>query len=502
MTASSRGKSPLLAAHELFLSLKYLRSRFSSIAALLAVTFGVAVILIVLSIMGGYIEVLKETLRGQESHLMLVGKYGSNTFPVTQVVELEEAIRAVPNVKGTAPFIETLAMYKWLQLNPCQLRGIEPRSETEVSDIGRYVLRTHELELVLQERQRQVQAQENDRENKSAIKKPVAMVEAILRDRARQPLSADEIANVFEPEFQAEILRERNPATLALLKGRPLPAMLVGIHFLLENKMRLGEAVQIGTVKPGRQDQGAEQLASEQFVVVGAFRTGDYDFDSRAAFVNVNLLKNLLGLFDPDTFSYRYQGVRIALKDLKHSDATQAEVEKVVAGIAPHLRVISWEQLKGNTLMAVLIEKWVIYFLLVLLMSFTGCMVLLMLLLTVIEKTRDMGVLLALGATPASIVRIFLSNGLTLVGAGTMTGLVLGYTFCHYINPLHDWIHDTTGWRLFPPEIYHMDRIPITFNMLDVLLSIAPPLILGFLSSLIPAIWAARRDPIKAIHYE
>ena len=119
-----------------------------------------------------------------------------------------------------------------------------------------------------------------------------------------------------------------------------------------------------------------------------------------------------------------------------------------------------------------------------------------------IEKTRDMGVLLALGATPGGVVRIFLANGLMIVAAGTLLGLAIGYLFCVYINPIHDWIQATTGWRLFPAEIYHMDRIPITFQLGDVLLSIAPPVVLGFLSSLIPAVWASRRDPIKAIHYE
>jgi lipoprotein-releasing system permease protein len=89
-----------------------------------------------------------------------------------------------------------------------------------------------------------------------------------------------------------------------------------------------------------------------------------------------------------------------------------------------------------------------------------------------------------------------------LSAAGTVLGLILGYLFCAYINPIHDWVYVTTGLRLFPAEIYHMDRIPIAYHPVDVILSISPPILLGFLASLVPAIWASRRDPIKAIHYE
>ena len=125
-----------------------------------------------------------------------------------------------------------------------------------------------------------------------------------------------------------------------------------------------------------------------------------------------------------------------------------------------------------------------------------------MLLLTVIEKTRDVGVLLSLGANPSGVSSIFLYNGLAICVVGTLAGLTLGISFCEYINPLHDWLYKTFGYQFFKPEIYHMDRIPIAFQPLDIFLSTVPPVIIGLLASLIPALWAPRRDPIKAIQYE
>ena len=83
-----------------------------------------------------------------------------------------------------------------------------------------------------------------------------------------------------------------------------------------------------------------------------------------------------------------------------------------------------------------------------------------------------------------------------------LNNLLGGYYFCEYINPIHDWVYHVTNVRLFSPDVYDMDRIPIAYRLWDLFLSIAPALALGFCASLMPAIWASRRDPIKALHYE
>jgi len=488
-------REPFFPYYELHLSLRYLRSRFSSVAALLSVTFGVAVILIVLSIMGGYMLVLRQIIRGQESDIIV----GSFPFGVTDVVELEERIRGVENVEATAPFIETLAMYRSGRFNPCQLRGISPAKQVLVSSLGQYVLRPAELDRVLADLEIGAPAG-------AAVsaglpppprRQPTRRIDETLFDPAREALRPEEVEHFFDADFGRDLLQKRNPSMIAALAGEvPSPA-LVGIHMLLDQQVFLGQIITIVTVKPGESEPIEEML-----LVAGAFKTGDYEADSQAMYVDVDMLKNLLGLFDPELNSYRYSGVRVKVKDSSRTDETVLKIREALEPDRFDLLVCRSEQLKSTLLQAVAIEKFVIYFLLVLLMSFTGCMVLLMLLLTVIEKTRDMGILLALGATPRGVTRIFLLNGLAICLAGTALGLALGYLFSWNINPIHDWIYALTGRELFAARIYHMDRIPIVFQPGDVFLSIGPPIVLGFLSSLVPAIWASRRDPIKAIHYE
>jgi len=557
MQASTSPDVPSFPYFQFFLSLRYLKSRFSALAALLSVAFGVVVILIVLSIMGGYMEQLRESIRGQESHLTILG---ARPFSVSRITRLQRLVENVDNVAATAPFVETLAMYRSSQFNPCRLKGILPRQEVRVSGIGKYVLRPEELEGLLRDLHVD-QAVESDGAPglpRSGLPAATREIDKVLNSPTRAPLSAEELERFFGPtgtgteaprkDFRWELLERKNPTIVPDLQGSAPPACLVGIHLLLDREMFLGEVVTIITLDPR-----TSQPIPKKFLVAGAFKTGDYNADSRTIYAHVDTLKNMLGLFDAATNSYKYEGLRVALKHLDRVLETrenvqgalgstrwallgQAEGQTLVCLRAPlacggpllsgaaiealsssfaaaikaaivvpehsDLTIMTWEQRQHILLEAVRIEKFVIYFLVVLLIFFAACMVLLMLTLTVIEKTRDIGVLLALGATPFGVVRVFLTNGMILSVAGTILGLVAGYLFCTFINPIHDWIYAVTGRRFFPAEIYHMDRIPIAFQLSDVLLSIAPPLLLGFVASLIPAIWAARRDPIKAIHYE
>jgi lipoprotein-releasing system permease protein len=137
-----------------------------------------------------------------------------------------------------------------------------------------------------------------------------------------------------------------------------------------------------------------------------------------------------------------------------------------------------------------------------LIVLFAGFMIFLILMLMVIEKTRDLGVLRSLGATPGGVVRLFLRQGMALTFSGVVVGIGAGWLLVDNINPLHDAIERATGWTLFPPEVYYLDRIPTRLRGEDWLLVIVPAIVCGYLGSIVPALWAARRDPIQALHHE
>lgn len=485
--------------YKLLLCWRYFRSRFLALAAFLAITFGVAMLLIVLGIMGGYLLKLQEHIRGQEAHLQVLGP---GQYGVTRIAELEEVIADVPGVLATSPFIERLAVYRTpMSFNPCQLTGVDPVRQARVGTLARFVLRPSELGEIHEEFLRIPKAGEEPPPPPDRTQ-ATARIHQILTRPGREDLSPEELERFYSLEWRDEVLRTRFPRVHESLDGDLPPAVLVGVQLLLERRIFLGQIITVVTLSP---DDETPEPISQDFVVVGAVKTGDFDQDSGTLYAEIGLVKNMLGLWQelPDgDFVYRYQGVRVALEPEQDLETVRLAVEQAVRAEFPQLSVKTWRELRRNLLKAVQIEKFLVYFLVLILVVFTGSMILLMLLLAVIEKTRDIGVLLSLGATPHGVTTIFLLNGLTICIVGTLAGFGLGLAFCGSINEIHDAIYELTGWRLFKAEIYHMDRIPIAFEPLDVVLSIVPPVVIGLLSSLVPALWAPRRDPIRAIQYE
>jgi lipoprotein-releasing system permease protein len=118
------------------------------------------------------------------------------------------------------------------------------------------------------------------------------------------------------------------------------------------------------------------------------------------------------------------------------------------------------------------------------------------------EKRRDLGILKAVGAHDANVLTIFLLHGGTICCVGLVLGFLSGLLFCHSINTIHDFIHEQTGWQLFPPDIYYLDRIPVSIKWWDLAQISGFTVLFAFLGSLLPATWAARQDPIQAIRFE
>jgi len=481
--------------YKLFLSLRYFRSRFLALAAFLAITFGVAMLLIVQSVMGGYMTQLRENIRGQESHIQIIG---SGQLGIDGVLDLEDALATVDNVAATAPFIERLGIFRsGVSIRPARIHGVDPVRQALVNDFGRYVLRPQELETVLSKHVPPPPTNANEVFREADVPEAVREIHEIIHSDERPALGKKELARFFERDFRNEILEKHRPESAGDFVIAP-PGVIVGIHMLLEREVSIGEIMTINTLSP---DTGNE--IEKLFLVVGAAKTGDFDMDSGTLYADINVVRSMLNKDLPeDTDPFRIQGIRVALNDPTRLEETRDVINEKLDELDRLLHVKTWLELRQNMLKAVGIEKNLVRLIVLILVVFTGSMILLMLLLTVIEKTRDIGVLMSLGATANGVTAIFLTNGLVISAVGTLAGLGLGYVFAANINELHDAIYAATGRQLFAPEIYHMDRIPVAFELLDVLWSTGPPVLIGMAASLVPAVWAPRRDPIKSLQFE
>jgi lipoprotein-releasing system permease protein len=148
------------------------------------------------------------------------------------------------------------------------------------------------------------------------------------------------------------------------------------------------------------------------------------------------------------------------------------------------------------------LEVAILNILLFLIIAVAGFGILATFYMIVVEKTKDIGILKALGAPSRGVMSIFLGYGFILGTVGTGVGLLLGYLFVVNINEIADGLQALTGREIFDPTIYYFDRIPTMIEPLTVLVVAAGAIGIAVLASVLPALRAARLHPVEALRYE
>ncbi len=163
----------------------------------------------------------------------------------------------------------------------------------------------------------------------------------------------------------------------------------------------------------------------------------------------------------------------------------------------------TWESKRRNILRAVAVERKVMAVILFFFFVIAGFLILALLHTTVVEKTKDIGILKSLGGTVGGIMSIFLLNGFLIGLFGSALGTLGGIMLCRHLNDLEDLIYSLTRWRVFPREIYAFDKIPVDQSPgVSILIIAGSALVMSFLASLYPARKAAKLNPVEALRYE
>jgi len=224
---------------------------------------------------------------------------------------------------------------------------------------------------------------------------------------------------------------------------------------------------------------------SKKFRVTGIFNTGLYEFDSSTALISLESAQKFFGFRD-----------RVTMLQIKLEDIFQAPkiAEKIKQIIPPVAYVLTWMELNKSLFSALKLEKNVMFLTIALIVFVAALNIIATLILMVMEKTRDIGILIAMGATSRNIRKIFFLQGAMIGIIGTAAGVIFGLVWC--------WLANTFQLIKVPVDIYQISYVPFHIKVFDLLLIIGITLLISLLSTLFPSHRASKVNPVMALKYE
>ncbi len=406
----------------LFLALKYLKPQrtFLSVIAVISVIgvmLGVAVLIIVLSVMSGFDDMWRNKILGFDAHIT-VARQGA----LEDADALAAKIRSVEGVVGVAPYVQGLVFVQHQgSVQTPLMRGIDLDQEKQVSQIASHMV------------------------------------------AGSFSLAADEV-----------------------IMGRELARRL---------DIRVGDKLLV--YSPQSFIAGRDEVSlPEEARVAGIFEIGMWEYDIGFILLPMDMARELYGM---DSGAH---ALRVMTRDPFQARTVGRRIVQRLAVDYPDLSVKTWMDLNRQLFDALRVEKNMMFFLLIFIVLVAAFGITNSLIIVVVQKTKEVGLLKALGFSSGSIMRVFFWQGWIQGVAGCVLGLGLGLLMLHYRNDLMRWLASALNMELFPRELYHLSEIPSRTAPGDVLLVALLSMLICTLAGLLPAWRAARQDPAQALRYE
>jgi len=296
-------------------------------------------------------------------------------------------------------------------------------------------------------------------------------------DPALEPQVSD-----LSSDTQAGVLARLQAGDFSLVLGRDL-AMNLGVQS--------GDPVTL--VSPSGQVTPAGVMPRlKQMAVVGTFSSGHYEYDSALALMHVDDAARMFRLDGPS-------GVRLKLRDLHQAREVARELQM---DLGPAFFVRDWTQQNKTWFAAVQVEKRMMFIILTLIVAVAAFNLVSTLVMTVTDTRADIAILRTLGASPGSIMGIFVVQGAMVGLVGTLAGLALGLGVAFNIDVLVPALEQLLGASFLPKDIYLISRMPSDPQQADILPVLLISLALSFAATLYPSWRASRVNPAEALRYE
>jgi lipoprotein-releasing system permease protein len=305
-------------------------------------------------------------------------------------------------------------------------------------------------------------------------------------------------------QVQGAVLRGVDPALESrasdlvrqLRTGRIEDLQAGAMRLILGSELAKGLGVSIGDrvalVLPDPNAADGTMPRMKPAVVAGTFSVGMYDFDNALALAHIDDMRALFGLED------RVSGLRLQLANPMQAPA----VAEALSEQQRDLFVTDWTRGNANLFHAVQTSKRMVVLVVSLLIVVAAFNIVTSLVMAVADKRSDIAILRTLGATPASILRIFATQGVTIGVVGTAIGTSLGVVIALQVPALARWVERTFGFKAIDAEIYRIAELPSRLQWGDVLITAGVALAVSALATIYPSLRAARIKPATALRHD
>jgi len=267
--------------------------------------------------------------------------------------------------------------------------------------------------------------------------------------------------------------------------------IVLGIELARSLGVRVGEKITV--VTPGGQVTPAGIVPRlKQFTLAGTFEAGHYEYDSSLALIHLDDAARLLRVEGPT-------GVQLKLTD---AQAARSVAARLAQTLPTNISVRDWTRTNRNWFDAVQLEKRLMFIILTLIVAVAAFNLVSTLVMTVTDKRADIAILRTLGASPRSIMGIFMIQGATSGIIGTLSGVALGLLVSFNIGTLVPALERLLSTSFLPSSIYIISRMPSDPQSADIVPIVLVSLALAFVATLYPSWRASRVNPAEALRYE
>ncbi len=236
-----------------------------------------------------------------------------------------------------------------------------------------------------------------------------------------------------------------------------------------------------------------EMVRPTEMEVVGLFKTGRFEYDANFLIVQLAVAQEVFGFED------RIHGLAIRTKNADWAERFKVELREALGS---EYTVRSWVDTNRERLEAVAHERVLMMFVLMMIIVVAAFSISNTLITVIVQKKREIGVLKALGSAPGKIVSIFMAQGFVVGVLGNGVGLLLGGAVLHWRNDLRAWLVHAFNVDIFSASVYSLSGIPSAITVQDIALICAMSMVICLVAAYIPARFAARLDPVKALREE